>query len=318
MANVYVVTNETGSVELSNLSKVAAFLGIKKVTKADIEAGKYPMVSIMDSSELASEPTTEPTVEDTKSFVDNHIEVVMVGDAPKAPVVEPTNDDVADDTEEDTTEEVVEDNSAKEVVKQNALDKISVAIGSVPESNEDLFSALCDLEDSITDEVELTDTQVQLLTRVLTNTLDVTTADGSVAEDVEDTPTKHASKEDSIDPEYPEVGDFKDEKAIKKYIKTLSDKSLEEWCFLEGVTWKHNDHASINRMRMAMAIKAKHFPDTAPKATKKSKSKYADYTTEQLVQMALDNDIEVPDDKGDMRICRMYTIMALRKSGLLE
>ncbi len=150
----------------------------------------------------------------------------------------------------------------------------------------------------------------------------------------EDTDTEESSEEDVEDDtkgdlqlddannitenEYPEVGDFADEKAMKKYIKKLSDQSLQEWCVLEGATWKPNDHESINRMRMAMAIKALHFPDTAPKKSKKSKSKYADYTTEQLVQMALDADVEVPDDKGDMRICRMYTIMALKKAGLLS
>jgi hypothetical protein len=134
----------------------------------------------------------------------------------------------------------------------------------------------------------------------------------------DDTPqdTTEDSSEDDI--EYPEVGAFDTDKAMKKYIKGLTDQQLQDWCELEGVEWKHNDHESINRMRMAMAIKALHFPDTAPKKGKKSKSKYSDYTTEQLVQMALDEDIEVPDDKGDQRILRMYTIMALRKAGIIE
>lgn len=118
--------------------------------------------------------------------------------------------------------------------------------------------------------------------------------------------------------EFPEVGHFKDEKHIKKYIKKLSNAELEEWCELEGAQYKPSEHEAINRMRQAMAIKAIHFPDTAPKAgSSKKKSKYADYSTEQLVQMALDNDIEVKDDKGDSRILRMYTIMALRNAGLL-
>jgi hypothetical protein len=70
-------------------------------------------------------------------------------------------------------------------------------------------------------------------------------------------------------------------------------------------------------MRAAMAIKAKHFPHTAPKATSKSKSKYSDYLTEDLVQMAIDNDIYVDGDNGDMRILRMKTIMALRAAGVI-
>lgn len=117
--------------------------------------------------------------------------------------------------------------------------------------------------------------------------------------------------------EYPEVGAFKDVKAMKKFYKPLSDAQIQEWCELEGVTWTPNDHESINRMRMIMALKAKHFPDTAPKGSSKAKSKYSDYTTEQLVQMALDNDIEVTGDNGDMRILRMKTIMALRNAGII-
>jgi len=67
-----------------------------------------------------------------------------------------------------------------------------------------------------------------------------------------------------------------------------------------------------------MAIKSLHFPELSQPKKKKSKSKYAQYTTEELVQMALDNDVEVPDDKGDMRICRMYTIVSLRKAGIID
>jgi len=70
-------------------------------------------------------------------------------------------------------------------------------------------------------------------------------------------------------------------------------------------------------MRMSMAIQDKHFPKEPSKSAKK-KAKYADFTTEQLVEMAIANDIEVKDDKGDMRILRMYTIMALRNAGIIE
>lgn len=125
--------------------------------------------------------------------------------------------------------------------------------------------------------------------------------------------------EDS-DVEYPEIGStaVKDEKAFKKYVKKLSDAQVFDWCELEGATWKRcPEQPPIDRMRAVMALKAKHFPHTAPKASSKSKSKYADYKTEDLVQMALDNDITVRDDKGDERILRMYTIMALREAGLL-
>jgi hypothetical protein len=133
------------------------------------------------------------------------------------------------------------------------------------------------------------------------------------------TDTHEDTQEDNVDDaiEYPERGEFKDVKAMKRYIKKLTDEQLKEWCELEGVIWKPCEHPAINRMRMAMAIKALHFPETAPKKSSKKKSKYADYTTEQLVQMALENDIVVRDAKGDPRIERMYVIMALREAGLL-
>lgn len=118
--------------------------------------------------------------------------------------------------------------------------------------------------------------------------------------------------------EYPEVGDFEDEKAIKKYIKGLTDEQLQAWCELEGAEWVENEHRNINRMRMAMAIKAVHFPELAKKPSSKKKSKYAEYTTEELVEMAIDNNVEVRDDKGNERILRMYTIIALREAGLIS
>lgn len=115
---------------------------------------------------------------------------------------------------------------------------------------------------------------------------------------------------------YPEVGSVADHKALKKVYKGLTDEQLDEWLSLEGLTdkVKLSGHGPIDRMRKCMAITNLHFPK--PVAVK-TKSKYADYTTEQLVQMAMDNEIEVKDDKGDMRILRMYTIMALKEAGIL-
>ncbi|MMZ43583.1 hypothetical protein D1872_51430 [compost metagenome] len=152
-------------------------------------------------------------------------------------------------------------------------------------------------------------------------TNEVHTDDASTDKGTEDNkdakPAEGTSEPTSDDIEYPEVGAFKDVKAMKKFYKPLTDAQIQEWCELEGVTWKPNEHASINRMRMIMALKAKHFPDTAPKASSKTKSKYADYTTEQLVELALQHDVEVTGDNGDLRILRMKTIMALREAGVI-
>jgi transcriptional regulator with XRE-family HTH domain len=220
----YQVMNE----EVSTLKEVAAVLGVSKVTKAEVENGKYPEVVLINE-----EPTEE---------------IILGEDFTPA---------------EPTLQEIVEESDNIEIIH---------------------------VTDTPTDEVE--DSQEE----------DTLPDDADTIEEIE----------------YPEVGDFKDVKAMKRYIKKLSDEELQAWCELEGVEWKPNDHVSINRMRMAMAIKALHFPETKSSGKAKKKSKYAQYETEELIQMALDNDIEVPDAKGDPRIERMYVIMALRKEGLIS
>jgi hypothetical protein len=130
-------------------------------------------------------------------------------------------------------------------------------------------------------------------------------------------PSTNEDKQDD-EVEYPEVGYFKDEKAMKKFYKPLTNAQITEWAELEGVEWKPNEHESINRMRQVMALKAKHFPHLAPKHSAKTKSKYSQYETEQLVAMALENDVEVDERSGDMRILRMKTIMALRNAGIID
>lgn len=117
---------------------------------------------------------------------------------------------------------------------------------------------------------------------------------------------------------YPEVGVFEDKKVLQKFYKQLSDETLEDWCSIEGLEYKAcPEQPPIHRMRVAMAILYKHFPKEPSTGTTKKKSKYADYTLEDLVAMAVDNDVcvEVTDDA---RIMRMRTIMALRASKVIE
>lgn len=321
MTKVYVIG---GTEEATTLKEVAAILGLAKVTGKDIESGKYPEVEVVEREDdgilaLDTEHKDEFATQEAKE----------------------EQQAMEEDTEDDSTpladyEEAGDPNMNPPVDEHlmAVIAKVEHAINIVPEDNTELFDAVCELEDSLRDGTDLTEEQANLLALILADKLDATTPDGTpkvlTNEDKEPevltnsgTPVNKpkGAKEDvpSEDQlEYPEVGEFKDEKAMKKYIKKLTDDQLAEWCEIEGAEYKACDHESINRMRMAMAIKAVHFPDTAPKAGKsKKKSKYADYATEDLVQMALDNDVEVPDDKGDMRICRMYTIMALRKAGLL-
>ncbi len=113
---------------------------------------------------------------------------------------------------------------------------------------------------------------------------------------------------------YPEKGHFTEQKDLQKFYKHLSDEQLLDWVQLEGLEFKPAESQPINRMRMAMAVLYSHFPK-AP-STKK-KSKYADFTNEQLVQLALDNQIAF-EPCEDERILRMRAIMALRANQIIE
>jgi hypothetical protein len=116
---------------------------------------------------------------------------------------------------------------------------------------------------------------------------------------------------------YPEVGRFADQKTLQKFYKQLDTSVLEDWCTIEGLEYKPClDSEPINRMRLAMAILYKHFPKEKSTSTPK-KSKYADYTTESLISMAIEHDVPV-EVTEDMRIMRMRCIMALRASKVIE
>lgn len=232
--NVYMVNGEE---KVSTLAEVAKILGVSRVSKKDVEEGKYDVVIEEAAVSLAD---TEGVVEEVVAEEEDILEGVEV-------VEDEEEEEAAEDVEEPTSEEDSEDDW------------------------EEGYPVNTEVEEDEDEEIE-----------------------------------------------YPEVGDFEDEKAIKKYIKGLTDEQLQAWCELEGAEWVENEHRNINRMRMAMAIKAVHFPELAKKPSSKKKSKYAEYTTEELVEMAIDNNVEVRDDKGNERILRMYTIIALREAGLLE
>ena len=113
---------------------------------------------------------------------------------------------------------------------------------------------------------------------------------------------------------YPEAGTFEDKKDLQKFYKHLSDEQLAEWLEVDGLEFSPSDSAPINRMRMAMAILYSHFPK-AP--TAKKKSKYADYSLEDLVKLALDNSVAY-EPCDDDKIHRMRAIMALRANSVLQ
>jgi hypothetical protein len=115
---------------------------------------------------------------------------------------------------------------------------------------------------------------------------------------------------------YPEVGQFEDKKSLQKFYKQLDTAVLEDWAGIEGLEYKPcEDSEPIHRMRVAMSILYLHFPKEPSKS--KGKSKYSEYTTEYLVQLALDKGVPVEVTENDA-IMRMRTIMALRAAGHLE
>jgi hypothetical protein len=113
---------------------------------------------------------------------------------------------------------------------------------------------------------------------------------------------------------FPEKGAYTDSKELQKFYKHLTDEQLNEWIEVEGLEYNPSDSAPIERMRKCMAILYSHFPK-AP--AKKKQSKYSQYSLEDLVTLAVDNDVPV-EPTDDERIMRMRTIMALRAHKVIE
>ncbi|MMZ43569.1 hypothetical protein D1872_51260 [compost metagenome] len=125
-----------------------------------------------------------------------------------------------------------------------------------------------------------------------------------------------AKKNTVVEVQYPEKGTFADVKELQKYIKPLTDEQIAEWVGLEGLEVKDYGSAPINRMRQIMAIKELHFP-SEKKPSAKKESPYKKYSTEQLVEMAIDNNA-LFEPTEDTRILRMRAIMALRAAKVIE
>ena len=327
----YPMVTLADAVEDNNEDKATEEVAV--TTESGIEVvmvGDAPKDGVLVADATKEEVAEEVVVEDTTEQVAEVTEEV-------AEVVEPTVEEV---TEEPTNEAVAEEPVAEVVEEPVAevkepiamVDKAELAkkgfvvgatVGIHDDSmNEELLTAFLDADIDQAIIKSLHEDGVVLAVKGL-----------DVAIPVEDLTVLAPPKADKpkkapkvvVDPDkdgYPEIGHFATEDSIKKYIKALSNEQLQEWCELEGATWNVHESGPINRMRMAMSIKAKHFPHlSAGNGTgkkSKSKSKYGDITNEQFAQMCLDNDVEVRDAKGDARIERMYMIMDLRKAGVIE
>lgn len=114
---------------------------------------------------------------------------------------------------------------------------------------------------------------------------------------------------------YPEATAFTEQKELQKFYKKLPTDILEDWSSKLGAEYKPcEDNESIHRMRVAMSILYTLFPK---ESKGKAKSKYAKYTLEDLVNLAVENDVavEITDDE---RILRMRLIMGLRANKVIE
>lgn len=330
MANVYQVNIEGNVEEVTTIAEVKSLLGDTKVTKKAIEAGEYPMVVIAEEPTLDLETSTvDPNVAEGESSGTDMEDYTNSIDEATA-TDEDTEDDVTTDevdaedevTTDGDTEDDVDDADSELEVKPTAPPEYLVgatAVLSDDSQNEEFIEWLFE---SDVDEVviQTIDSKGNVEIKGYEGTVHWTDLTVTAPPKTPKSKTKATDVNPDVDG-YPEVGYFADESAIKKYIKKLTNEQLYEWCKLEGAEYNEHDNPSINRMRAAMAIKAKHFTHLAPgngKSKSKKKSKYADYSNEQLAQMAMDNDVEVKDAKGDARIERMYLIMALRSANIIE
>lgn len=241
---------------------------------------------------------------------------IIEGLVPEVEVVEATDldEELVDDIEEEVIEEEVEDYDDYD---ENDVPDTEEEVEDYDEDMEEFKDmevdedSIEDTEEEVEEPSETTPSMDNLLKKLKKN-------NEKIAKNTPEKSKKKATVALELDSEgnvvYPERGYFKDEATLKKYYKQLSNDQLDEWIALESLEYNPNDNEGIDRMRKCMAIMNFHFPK---ESKPKKKSPYSDYTTEQLIELALDNNIEVQDAKGDLRILRMYAIVALRKAGIL-
>lgn len=292
---VYQVSKDNSIIGVRTIKQVSELLG-EKVTKKDIEEGLVENVTLLD------DPNMELTEEQIAELEEEGTTILEAG----------TKDTEEIEEIEDDSEETVEDSNLDETLEEQDGIESSLEDDTEDDSEEDADEEENIEEENNKGEVSMTD----LLAKLQANNEKIAKEN---PEKLQKTSKKRSKVMLECDEDgnvvYPEKGYFKDENHIKKYYKQLDNNQLDEWLELEGLEYKPCEHEGIDRMRKCMAIKDYHFPKEP--TSKKSKSPYAKFSTEELLQMALDNDVEVKDAKGNMKILRMYTIIALRDAGII-
>lgn len=282
-----------GVEEMATIAEVSEFLGVK-VTKKQVLAGEIEGVEYVESKLDAIAVDSEEDTDIDKDLVEG-IEEALEEDI-----------DIQETEEEDTTEEVID-----EVVEEEPTEEVIEEDTEEEATTEEVIEEEVKVQEEVEPTTDHKFTKEELASMSLQDKLKLVTKPSQAKS------TKKVDKYDAdTEIDFPEVGHFADKDALKDYYKRLQDSHLDQWIELEGLTWKESGNAGIDRMRRCMAITNMHFPSQSK--SKKSKSKYADYTTEQLLEMCLENGVEIADGKGNPKILRMYCIMALRKAGIIE
>lgn len=310
----YMVSMGDGSHgDFDSIKEVASALGLDKVTKKEILAGKYPQVTVMDEPIAPVAGVELEDVDMEPEVVEDYVESYELTDQDIAAIT-------ALDNRSNTLLDKL-DHDSVELYDNLQRIKVMITMGAGDSIPEALFPLLMEtLQWNANQDASDTDAGIDSIDELAEALNQAGIKD---VEPTHNTPvltnTGNTGKQKLADQEvdYPEVGSFKDEKYLKKFYKQLSDEQLDEWVGLEGLSYKTCEHESINRMRKCMAILELHFPKK-PKANTKSKSKYSQYSTEELVAMANKHGLPVKDSKGSDQILRMYTIMELRKAGLIS
>lgn len=275
----------------------------KRVTKKDIEEGKVEGVTVATDTQEGLQ------LDEVVEASEGRIQVIHVTDNATTEEDTVTEEDTTDEVEhsdepvEETTEDTEED--TEEPTEEDTNDEVSDEDFEQPQRKEPVAEPVKGSVESTKVDGKLKDLVAKL----------------KQPEPKADKGSKVKQDLAGEDVEYPERGSYGEDGVdeLKKFISRLSNEQLQEWVDIEGLQEKvkENDNPAIYRMRLAMAIREAHYPKSST-SKPKSKSKYGHYTTEQLLEMALDNDVEVKDAKGDNRILRMYTIVALRNAGVIE
>ena len=277
---VYLINNEE---EVATIAEVCEILGVK-VTKKQILAGEVDGVEYVESA-----------LDDVAANVEDDKDDELIHD------IEGALDDKEDDTEEVEEEVAPQDTNTTEDTEE------------VYEHPQDTHNT----EDTDSKDTDTQDTGKADYTKEDLSKMSLADKLKLITKPSQPKASKKVEKYDADkEIDFPEVGYFKTKDELKEFYKPLQDSHLDQWVELEGLTWKECGNPGIDRMRRCMAITNLHFPSQSK--AKKSKSKYAQYSTERLVEMCLENDVELADAKGNLKILRMYAIMALRKEGIIE